>query len=88
MPKSFSWIRWLAPMYYGFKGLVMNEFRGVALSCTINEPCAFPDGDAVVDLYSDLNSNRSEQIRLTVVWITFFFSIAYLCLAYLHKEKR
>ncbi|KAK3113728.1 ATP-binding cassette transporter snq2 [Teratosphaeriaceae sp. CCFEE 6253] len=54
----FSWIRWINPIYYGFEGLMSNEFNGLNIECV--PPYLVPQGPGATAQYQGCTIQGSQ----------------------------
>ncbi|GAM19217.1 hypothetical protein SAMD00019534_023920, partial [Acytostelium subglobosum LB1] len=89
LPASFGWLHWLNPLYYSFASLMVNQFQDIKMECPpAPMPCLFPSGNDVLRAYGLDDWSRGGALGVTIMWGVVYFVLAYLALAFLHKEKR
>ncbi|KAN0024104.1 hypothetical protein ACTFIV_008500 [Dictyostelium citrinum] len=87
LPKSFGWIHWLNPLYYGYATVMVAQFKDYPLDCP-NDFCQFPNGNDVLKFYNLEDWTLSKGIGIIMIWICFFFVSGYWAISKLNKEKR
>ncbi|XP_062517681.1 protein white-like [Corticium candelabrum] len=63
IPVYFDWIRYINWFYYGFEGLVINEWRDTDVACSINTVGCLPNGTVVIESLGF----KEEHFRLDLV---------------------
>eukprot|EP01120_Amphizonella_sp_Union-15-10_P010524 TRINITY_DN4225_c0_g1_i1.p1 TRINITY_DN4225_c0_g1~~TRINITY_DN4225_c0_g1_i1.p1 ORF type:complete len:645 (+),score=104.75 TRINITY_DN4225_c0_g1_i1:69-2003(+) len=85
-PKYFIWIEYLSYLKYGFRALMVNEFRGYSFYCKPRElaflqsSCPFTTGDDVLAHYYMNNMPIVGDILIVVLMILFYHSVSFLIL--------
>ncbi|KAK5579361.1 hypothetical protein RB653_009043 [Dictyostelium firmibasis] len=87
LPKSFGWIHWINPLYYGYATVMVSQFKDYPLECP-SDFCQFPNGNDVLKFYGLEDWTISKGIGILIVWICFFFVSGYWAISKLNKEKR
>ncbi|KAM9980790.1 hypothetical protein ACTFIY_003098 [Dictyostelium cf. discoideum] len=87
LPRAFGWLHWVNPAFYGYSSVVINQFEDLPLKCT-DEPCKFTNGNQVIEYYGIEDWTRGGSFGVLVAWATFFYSLSYFALHFLHREKR
>ncbi|KAK8793159.1 hypothetical protein WA588_005098 [Blastocystis sp. NMH] len=90
-PPYLLWLKETSMFNWGFKLMVINQFKGKTFECPpAPAPCAFPDGDAVMQYTKvamrDIPLGISILVTINVVWRL----AAFICLeihAYRHLSK-
>ncbi|KAK5688745.1 ATP-binding cassette transporter snq2 [Elasticomyces elasticus] len=54
----FGWLRWVNPIYYGFEGLVSNEFYNLPIQCV--PPYLVPQGSGATEQYQGCTIQGSQ----------------------------
>ncbi|KAN0003166.1 hypothetical protein ACTFIZ_009329 [Dictyostelium cf. discoideum] len=87
LPRAFGWLHWVNPAFYGYSSVVINQFEDLPLKCE-DEPCKFTNGNQVIEYYGIEDWTRGGSFGVLVAWATFFYSLSYFALHFLHREKR
>ena len=87
IPSWLAQLRYASFMYWGFSGMVINEFRGRELPCSsappglYGEACPFP-GDRVVEALGYQEGTVGRCLMMLLIISCFFRCCAYLCLRF------
>lgn len=88
LPKSFAWLRYINFVFYSFRALMANEFEGTYLDCGAPDREQCPSGGEYLDEFGFHDTRKGIDLIIVTAFAAGFFVLVYLCLHYLHKEKR
>ncbi len=88
LPNGLGWLHHIDLLYYSFHSLMANEFHARDIGCTPEEACVFKTGDEVLDNYSVDNNMKGPFAAVCASFFVGFMIIAYIAMAFIHKEKR
>ncbi|KYQ91364.1 ABC transporter G family protein [Tieghemostelium lacteum] len=86
LPQSFQWLHYINFLFYSFRALMANEFEGTTMDCGLPEGC--PTGVDILNSFGMEDTRKGIDLIIVSSFALGFFIMVYLCLHYLHREKR
>jgi ABC-type multidrug transport system permease subunit len=80
IPKWVGWLQWISTIRYSYGGLIQNEFYGTTFECPTGRPCAFPNGEVVVEFYGLSNPGIWACVAILAGMVAFYQLAAALML--------
>ncbi|GAM17602.1 hypothetical protein SAMD00019534_007770, partial [Acytostelium subglobosum LB1] len=87
LPISFAWLRYINFIYYSFEAMMANEFEGTTINCG-GPPGSCPTGEDILEIFGMRQARKGIDLAIVASFATAFFFIVYICLHFLHREKR
>lgn len=80
LPSFISWLSSISILRYAFGGAMVNELKGLQLSCSAEEVasgrCSFPDGDSLLRLYGFQDASIAVYAGVLVAFFFAFHAMA------------